>query len=96
MGQVVTKHSVGGVAVWALHGHLSAASIAGKLPGTKVAQCVVTAHLHLSEAILQREVCKIGNNPDMQSCHRMVGGVGGGAGSGATRKAQGVGVGGAL
>eukprot|EP01052_Picozoa_sp_SAG31_P018074 SAG31_NODE_1264_length_9071_cov_17.828132_5_plen_118_part_00 len=35
---VVTKHDIDGIPVWALHGHLSAASIANKTPGQALAK----------------------------------------------------------
>ena len=65
---VITKHDIGGVPVWALYGHLNAASIEGKRIGQKVDAGEVIAwfgafeenggwepHLHFQLSLIEPE-----------------------------------------
>ena len=65
---VITKHDIGGVPVWALYGHLDAASIQGKTVGQKVSSGEVIArfgsyaenggwepHLHFQLSLIEPE-----------------------------------------
>lgn len=69
---LITRHELDGKPVWALHGHLSASSTAGKLPGQKFAAGDVIAwigekhenggwnpHLHFQLSLVEPAVCDL-------------------------------------
>lgn len=69
---LITRHELGGNPLWALHGHLSAASTAGKKPGQKISTGEVIAwlgdrhenggwnpHLHFQLCLVEPLVCDL-------------------------------------
>lgn len=69
---LITRHELGGKPLWALHGHLSAASTEGKRPGQKFAAGEVIAwlgdrhenggwnpHLHFQLCLVEPQACDL-------------------------------------